>query len=110
MKKQALLGVMSVLVIAPRAGSSAYAARPDPCGTDGPFLLKATAALAAFIDKEGIVASATLHTYSPAVVYPWGISTHDLSTPYDDLFKQLVAMATVESQYPTGNNTQLIYP
>ena len=83
---------------------------PGPCGTEGPFKLKSTAALAKFIDEQGIVGSATLHTYSPAVLYPWGISTHDLATPYDPLFKQLVADATVESHYATGNSTALLYP
>lgn len=83
---------------------------PGPCGTEGPFHLKSTAALARFIDAEGIVASQTLHTYYPAVVYPWGISTQDLSTPYDDLFKLLVQAATVESHYPVGNSTEVIYP
>jgi predicted deacylase len=83
---------------------------PGPCGTSGPFKLKSTAALAQFIDREGIVGSATLHTYSPAVVYPWGISSHDLSTPYDDIFKMLVNAATVESHYEVGRNTEVIYP
>lgn len=83
---------------------------PGPCGTDGPLRLKSTRALADFLEREQIVASATLHTYSPAVVYPWGMSTHDLSTPYDDLFAGLCKAATVESGYASGNNTQLIYP
>lgn len=83
---------------------------PGPCGTDGPFHLKSTRALADFVARENIVASATLHTFYPAVVYPWGISTHDLSTPYDDLFKSLVQAATVESRYETGNSTEVIYP
>jgi carboxypeptidase T len=83
---------------------------PGPCGTSGPFNLKDTAELAKFVDEQNIVASATLHTYSPAVVYPWGISTQDLSTEYDDIFKQIVQAAVTESQYPTGNNTTLIYP
>ncbi len=83
---------------------------PGPCGTDGPFNLKSTAALAKFVNEKNIVASATLHTYYPAVVYPWGISTHDLSTLYDDLFKTLVQAATVESHYSTGNSTDVIYP
>ncbi|MGK5089937.1 M14 family metallopeptidase [Bdellovibrionota bacterium FG-2] len=82
---------------------------PGPCGTEGPFKLKSTAALAKFIDEQGIVGSATLHTYSPAVLYPWGISTHDLATPYDPLFKQLVADATVESHYTVGNSTAVLY-
>ena len=83
---------------------------PGPCGTSGPFNLKDTAALAKFIDEQNIVASATMHTVSPAVVYPWGISTQDLSTEYDDIFKLIVQSAVTESKYPTGNNTDLIYP
>jgi predicted deacylase len=83
---------------------------PGPCGTEGPFTLKSTSLLANFIAAERIVASATLHTFYPAVVYPWGMSTHDTSTPYDDLYKMLVQAATVESGYPVGNSTQLIYP
>lgn len=83
---------------------------PGPCGTEGPHRLKSTRALAQFVERENIVASATLHTYYPAVVYPWGMSTHDLSTPYDDLFKTLVQAATVESHYEVGNSTEVIYP
>jgi len=92
-------------------GSSYDANRdyPGPCGSEGPFNLKSTAALARFVEQEGIVGSATLHTYSPAVVYPWGFSTRDLSTPYDDLYKMLVQAATVESKYETGNSTEVIY-
>ncbi len=82
---------------------------PGPCGTDGPFKLKSTHALANFIDQQNIVASATLHTYYPAVVYPWGISSHDLTTPYQSTFEQLVKDATVESKYQTGNSTEVIY-
>ena len=82
---------------------------PGPCGTEGPHKLKSTAMLAAFVDREGIVASATLHTFYPAVVYPWGLGTHDLSTPYDDQFKTLVGLATQESHYQTGNSTEVIY-
>ncbi len=83
---------------------------PGPCGTDGPFKLKSTYALSKLIDQENIITSATLHTFYPAVVYPWGISTHDLSTPYEDLFKMLVQAATQETQYATGNSTDVIYP
>src|SRR5262249_44771467 len=46
----------------------------------------------------------------PAVLYPWGMSTRDLSTPYDDLFKALGADAAVESHYDVGNSAELIYP
>jgi carboxypeptidase T len=83
---------------------------PGPCGTDGPFLLKSTAHLARFVADHSIVTTATLHTHYPAVVYPWGISSHDLSTPYDGIFKMIAAAATVESKYPIGNSTELIYP
>jgi carboxypeptidase T len=83
---------------------------PGPCGTEGPFKLKSTHALADFIAAKGIVASATLHTFYPAVVYPWGISSEDLTTPYEDLYTQLTAAAVVESGYQTGNSTRVIYP
>ena len=53
--------------------------------------------------------SSTLHTYSPAALYPWGLSTKDLSTPYDDVFKQLGLWATIESGYVVGNSTELLY-
>ena len=83
---------------------------PGPCGTEGPFFLKSTHALADFIDKENIIASATLHTYWPAAVYPWGISTHDVETPYTPDFMKMLNAATSLSHYQVGNNTQLIYP
>ena len=35
---------------------------PGPCGTEGPFHLKSTQALANFVEREGIVTLATLHT------------------------------------------------
>lgn len=81
-----------------------------PCKSGSTFNLKSTKALADFVDQKNIVISATLHTYFPAVVYPWGISTHDLSTPYDEQYKKLVQAATVESRYQTGNNTEVLYP
>ncbi|MGZ3692870.1 MAG: M14 family zinc carboxypeptidase [Bdellovibrionota bacterium] len=83
---------------------------PGPCGTEGPFSLKSTKALADFVDHEKIVSSATLHTYFPAVVYPWGIPTKDLSTAYDDIFKGIVETATTDSHYQTGNSTEVMYP
>jgi len=81
-----------------------------PCGTEGPHNLKSTAALAKFMESEKVVAVATLHTFYPAVAYPWGLSSTDISTPYDGLFKQLGALAAQESGYPVGNSTELIYP
>lgn len=83
---------------------------PGPCGTEGPFTLKSTSALAKFIDAQNIVASSTIHTYWPAVVYPWGISTHDVDTPYTSKYTELVQAATSVSHYQAGNNTQIIYP
>jgi len=94
-------------------GSGSYDPNRDytgPCKTGATYNLKSTKALADFIDARNIQISATLHTYSPAVVYPWGISTHDLSTPYDEQYKTLVAAATQESHYQTGNNTDVLYP
>src|SRR5579885_499101 len=83
---------------------------PGPCGTEGPHHLKSTASLAKFIDQENITASATLHTFCPAVVYPWGISTYDVSTPYDNIFRSLANYATEMSKYTVGNSTEVLYP
>ncbi len=83
---------------------------PGPCGTAGPFKLKSTKALADFVANENIIAAATLHSFYPAVLYPWGISSHDLSTPYQDIFEQLSKDATLESRYQIGNSTQVLYP
>ena len=83
---------------------------PGPCGTEGPHQLKSTRSLAQFIDKNEIITSATLHTYFPAVVYPWGFPTADLVTPSEDLFKSLVHLATQWSHYEVGNSTAVIYP
>ncbi len=83
---------------------------PGPCATEGPFTLKSTTALAKFIDDNNITASATLHTFASKVMYPWGISTHQTSTPYDTTFIQMGQAATVESHYQVGNSTVLLYP
>lgn len=83
---------------------------PGPCGTEGPFRLKSTKALADFVADQNIVASATLHSFYPAVVYPWGLSSPDLSTPHEKMFKSLAQWATEWSGYAVGNSTQVIYP
>jgi carboxypeptidase T len=83
---------------------------PGPCGTEGPFHSRSSKALADFIEKEGIVASATLHTYWPAAVYPWGLSTHDIETPYTPIFMNMVKVATETSHYGQGNSGEVIYP
>ncbi|MBC7742446.1 MAG: carboxypeptidase [Bdellovibrionaceae bacterium] len=81
-----------------------------PCVSGQSFNLKSTKALADFIAAKNIVISATLHTYWPAVVYPWGISSQELSTPHDEEYIRLVKAATQESNYQTGNNTAVLYP
>ena len=83
---------------------------PGPCGTEGPHHLKSTASISKFIERENIVVSATLHTYNPAVVYPWGFGTYDHSTAYDDVYKSIVKAATEVSHYETGNSAEVIYP
>lgn len=83
---------------------------PGPCGTEGPFTLISTQLLADFIEKENIVNSATIHTFYPAVVYPWGLSSHDVGTPYMDTFQSLASAATYLSKYEIGNSTEVIYP
>lgn len=83
---------------------------PGPCVAGTSFKLKSTKALADFIEQNNIVTSATLHTYFPAVVYPWGVSSHDLVTPNEAQYVKLVSAATRESRYQTGNNTEVMYP
>lgn len=83
---------------------------PGPCGSEGPHRLKSTASLAKFIQQEDIITTATLHTYSPAVVYPWGFSTDDVNTPYDELYKAMAYNATEMSHYTVGNSAEVIYP
>jgi len=83
---------------------------PGPCGSEGPFHLKSTKALADFVAANNIVASATLHTYWPAVVYPWGLSTHDVETPYPSQFEKMAQDAAEFSKYTVGNSTDVIYP
>lgn len=83
---------------------------PGPCATEGPFTLKSTKALADFVASKNIIASTTLHTFSPAVLYPWGLSTKDTKTEYDQLFIDLGNAAAIESKYPVGNSTDMLYP
>jgi carboxypeptidase T len=83
---------------------------PGPCGSQGPFNLKSTKALSDLIQKEMIVTSATIHTYWPAAVYPWGLSSYDLDTPYTPIFMNLAKEATSTSTYQIGNAANIIYP
>lgn len=81
----------------------------SPCKTGSSFKLKSTKSLADFLETKNIQISATLHTFFPAVVYPWGISTRDTSTPYDSQYRKLAQDAALESGYQTGNSTQIVY-
>lgn len=83
---------------------------PGPCGTGGPFKLRSTKALADLIDRENIVTTATLHTYSELVLYPWGFTTRDTKTEYNDLYIELGQAAAQESHYEVGNSTDELYP
>lgn len=83
---------------------------PGPCGSAGPFMSRSTKALAKFIAQRNIVAAATLHTYKPAVVYPWGLAVENYSTPYDNVFHNLARAATIESGYPIGYSSEIMYP
>lgn len=83
---------------------------PGPCGTEGPYKLKSTKALAQFFENNNIVAAATLHTFSPAILYPWGMDLVDLSTAYNQQFIELSQIAAQFSRYKVGNSTELLYP
>jgi carboxypeptidase T len=83
---------------------------PGPCADKSDFVLKSTWNLDRFLDREGIVSAATLHTYAPAVMYPWGQSTKDWTPPYLDVWQALVKFATQFNNYSTGNSGQLLYP
>jgi carboxypeptidase T len=83
---------------------------PSPCKTGANFKLKSTKLLADFIEEKKIVASATLHTFSEMVLYPWGISTKDTDTRYTEFFKKLGSFAAYFSQYAVLNSTDALYP
>jgi len=83
---------------------------PGACGTEGPFTLKSTQLLADFVEKESVVASATIHTFFPAVLFPWGLSSPDLGTAYPEIFSKMVNDATEISRYRVGNSAEVIYP
>ncbi|MEN0059268.1 MAG: M14 family zinc carboxypeptidase [Bdellovibrio sp.] len=82
---------------------------PGPCVSGTSHRSKATKALAEFLEKAQIVNSATLHTYWPAVLYPWGFSTSDTKTEYDSTFISLSKASVVESGYTIGNSKELLY-
>lgn len=82
---------------------------PGPCVTSAPYRSKATKALADFVESAGIVTSATLHTFSPAVLYPFGFSTRQTETPDESAFINLSKAATVESNYDIGNSKEMLY-
>jgi predicted deacylase len=83
---------------------------PGPCSFKEPFNLRSTKALADFLSNTNVIASATLHTYYPGVLYPWGISTYEVDTGYTDIFKYLGLQGTFLSNYKVGNSTEELYP
>ena len=83
---------------------------PGPCGSDGPYHLKSTKALADFTQREQIVTALTFHTFTPVVAYPWGVSTKETETIQHILFEELAQQAVQESHYQTGTSTDTIYP
>lgn len=96
-----------------RAGFSSYDPNrdyPGPCGSDGPFHLKSTRALADFIARVPVVNAATIHTYMPAVLYPWGNSTDHVDTEHTAEFVLMAQDATFLSHYTVGNSTAELYP
>jgi carboxypeptidase T len=82
---------------------------PGPCVTTKTYQSKATHLLAGFLESAKINTSATLHTYFPAVLYPFGFSTNEVSTVNDSTFISLSKAATVESRYDIGNSKELLY-
>ncbi len=80
-----------------------------PCRSGVAHKLKSTRYLANFIEEKNIVASATLHTYMPGVLYPWGFSTRDTMTLDQSKYVELARMATKESGYGVGNSTEELY-
>ena len=82
---------------------------PGPCVSQPTFKSRSTKALADFINEKNVVTSATLHTFMPAALYPWGISSKDLKTRDDEMFINLGKLATIESGYAVGNSTDLLY-
>lgn len=82
---------------------------PGPCVVGSSFNLKSTASLAKFVEEKNIITSATLHTFAPSVLYPWGLSTRDTSTLDQSTYVDLVRVSTKESGYDYGNSTELLY-
>lgn len=83
---------------------------PGPCKTTPAFNLKSTTALAAFVQAKNIINVATLHTYSEMVLYPWGLSTDQVDTPYTSLFQEMGREAAQFSNYEVANSTLALYP
>lgn len=80
-----------------------------PCRSGLAHKLKSTKYLADFVEEKKIVASATLHTFMPGVLYPWGFSTRDTMTLDQSKFVDLARLATKESGYTVGNSTEELY-
>ena len=82
---------------------------PGPCRRGQPYNLKSTASLASFIEQANIISSATLHTYMPGILYPYGLSTNDIVTPDHEQYVRLGRAAAGQSNYTVGNSKEHLY-
>lgn len=83
---------------------------PGPCLTKKSHALKSTSLLADFLEKENIITSMTLHTYFPAITYPWGVTSSTTKTDDNNYFQELVKLAATGNNYYLGTSTDVIYP
>lgn len=83
---------------------------PGPCVDKNTHALNSTRLLAQFLDKKNIVSSMTLHTYFPAITYPWGVSSTTTKTDDQAFFQELVKFAAVGNNYYLGTSTDVVYP
>jgi len=80
-----------------------------PCRSGRAFQLSSTQSLSRLVNEKNIVASATLHTYMPGVLYPWGFSTRETMTADQSQYVDLARLAAKESGYKVGNSTEELY-
>ncbi len=82
-----------------------------PCvGGQHSHALNSTRLLAEFLEKKNIVSSMTLHTYFPAITYPWGVSSSTTKTDDHAFFQELVKFAATGNNYYLGTSTDVVYP
>ena len=83
---------------------------PGPCVSKNTHALNSTRLLAQFVDQKNIVSSMTLHTYFPAITYPWGVSSSTTKTDDHTFFQELVKLAATGNNYYLGTSTDVVYP